>query len=129
MYVSSLFLDSTCYFVTCMYVPIFFRIRFVLKVFSSILHVFFFLLPVVRRKTIYEYHRVSMKNQEIANQTAIYLQALPRCNMKTSCEECIALNVTEEEDRVVPVSLRFLFFRQINLVVAVPYFEILRKNN
>lgn len=56
----------------------------------------------VRRKTIYEYHRVSMKNQEIANQTAIYLQALPRCNMKTSCEECIALNVTEEDDRVVP---------------------------
>ena len=51
-----------------------------------------------------------MKNQEIANQTAIYLQALPRCNMKTSCEECIALNVTEEEDRVVPVSRGFLFF-------------------
>ena len=50
--------------------------------------------------------------------------------MKTSCEECIALNVTEEEDRVVPVSWGFQFFRRINLmVVAVPYFEILRKNN
>ena len=70
-----------------------------------------------------------MKNQEIANQTAIYLQALPRCNMKTSCEECIALNATEEDDRVVPVSRGFLFFRQINLVIVVPYFEILRKNN
>ena len=45
-----------------------------------------------------------MKNQEIANQTAIYLQALPRCNMKTSCEECLALTVTEDDDREVPVS-------------------------
>lgn len=56
----------------------------------------------VRRKTIYEYHRVSMKDKHIANNTAIYLKALPRCNMKTTCDECLALNVTEIDERVVP---------------------------
>lgn len=50
----------------------------------------------VRRKTIYEYHRVNMKGKEIANYTAIYLRALPRCNMKKSCKECLALTVREE---------------------------------
>merc|ERR1711963_846007 len=37
-----------------------------------------------------------MKGKEIANYTAIYLKALPRCNMKQNCKECLALNVTEE---------------------------------
>jgi len=50
----------------------------------------------VRRKTIYEYHRVNMKNHEIANQTAIYLQALPRCNTKKTCRECLSLTVHDD---------------------------------
>jgi len=54
----------------------------------------------VRRKTIYEYHRVNMKNglknQEIASQTAIYLQALPRCNTKKTCRECLSLTVHDD---------------------------------
>lgn len=49
----------------------------------------------VRRKTIYEYHRVNMKGREIASYTAIYLKALPRCNMKTDCKSCLALTVRE----------------------------------
>jgi len=53
----------------------------------------------VRRKTIYEYHRVNMKNHplyKIANQTAIYLQALPRCNTKKTCRECLSLTVHDD---------------------------------
>lgn len=55
----------------------------------------------VRRKTIYEYHRVNMKGQKIANNTAIRLKALPRCNMKRNCKECLALTV-EESGKEVP---------------------------
>ena len=62
-----------------------------------------FFIAVVRRKTIYEYHRVNMKDQKIANNTAIRLKALPRCNMKRSCKECLALTVTEN-DKEVPVN-------------------------
>jgi len=54
----------------------------------------------VRRKTIYEYHRVNMKDQKIANNTAIRLKAMPRCNMKRSCKECLALTVTENDKEV-----------------------------
>jgi len=54
----------------------------------------------VRRKTIYEYHRVSMKDDpgissKISNETAIFLKALPRCNMKKNCEDCLKLTVSE----------------------------------
>jgi len=55
----------------------------------------------VRRKTIYEYHRVNMKGQKIANNTAIRLKALPRCNMKKGCKECLALTI-EENGKDVP---------------------------
>ena len=37
-----------------------------------------------------------MKNHEIANQTAIYLQALPRCNTKKTCRECLSLTVHDD---------------------------------
>merc|ERR1712226_982672 len=54
----------------------------------------------VRRKTIYEYHRVSMKDDpgissKISNETAIFLKALPRCNMKKNCEDCLSLKSSE----------------------------------
>jgi len=47
-----------------------------------------------------------MKGKEIANQTAIYLKALPRCNMKKNCQECLALTVEENEG---PVAVSLLF--------------------
>ena len=61
---------------------------------------FLFFVSVVRRKTIYEYHRVSMKDDEqiankISNRTAIFLKALPRCNMKKNCEDCLSLKSSE----------------------------------
>jgi len=56
----------------------------------------------VRRKTIYEYHRVNMKDQKIANNTAIRLKALPRCNMKKGCKECLALTEKEENGKNDP---------------------------
>lgn len=42
----------------------------------------------IRRKTIYDYHRMNMKDADIGNQTAIYLKALPTCNQFDTCETC-----------------------------------------
>lgn len=43
----------------------------------------------IRRKTIYDYHRMNLKEQtDIGNQTAIYLKALPTCNQYDTCETC-----------------------------------------
>lgn len=43
----------------------------------------------VRRKTIYEYHRVSLKNYEITNGTILKLEALPTCLQYNTCESCV----------------------------------------
>lgn len=43
-----------------------------------------------RRKTIYEYHRLNMKNQEIRNETAIIFEALNTCNTNNNCEACLS---------------------------------------
>ncbi|XP_063222387.1 uncharacterized protein LOC134530958 isoform X2 [Bacillus rossius redtenbacheri] len=44
---------------------------------------------LIRRKTIYEYHRVEFNKEDIRNWTVIYLSALPTCVSKTSCFECL----------------------------------------
>lgn len=43
----------------------------------------------VKRKTIYEYHRVNMKNQKISDHTAIRFKALFTCNKQTNCSACV----------------------------------------
>jgi hypothetical protein len=45
----------------------------------------------VRRKTIYEYHRINKMKDEIDNGTAIWFKAQPTCNVKRTCEECVQL--------------------------------------
>lgn len=43
----------------------------------------------VRRKTIYEYHRVNFNRQDIKNWTMIYLRALPTCLEMDNCRDCL----------------------------------------
>lgn len=43
---------------------------------------------VLRKKIIYEYHRVDQMNQEISNNTVLYLTALPTCLKYKDCESC-----------------------------------------
>lgn len=43
----------------------------------------------VRRKTIYEYHRVNFNRQDIKNWTVIYLNALPTCLEIDNCRDCL----------------------------------------
>lgn len=45
-----------------------------------------------RRKTIYEYHRVSFGNAQITNSTIIYFTALPTCLQYTDCTSCLNHN-------------------------------------
>ncbi|XP_034945944.1 plexin domain-containing protein 2 [Chelonus insularis] len=43
----------------------------------------------VRKKTIYEYHRVHFNRQNIINSTVIYLRALPTCLQMENCTDCL----------------------------------------
>ncbi|KAL1497008.1 hypothetical protein ABEB36_008040 [Hypothenemus hampei] len=43
----------------------------------------------VRKKTIYEYHRVAFSKNDIKNWTAIYLRALPTCLDLHNCTSCV----------------------------------------
>ncbi|XP_050428776.1 plexin domain-containing protein 2-like isoform X2 [Adelges cooleyi] len=43
----------------------------------------------VRRKTIYEYHRVTFNDDEVTNSTVIVLTALPTCLEKKNCTSCV----------------------------------------
>ncbi|XP_045472296.1 plexin domain-containing protein 2 [Harmonia axyridis] len=43
----------------------------------------------LRRKTIYEYHRVNFQKEEIKNGTVIILKALPTCLDATDCTTCL----------------------------------------
>ncbi|XP_055337154.1 plexin domain-containing protein 2-like [Paramacrobiotus metropolitanus] len=44
---------------------------------------------IIRYRTIYEYHRISLNTWDIANNTALILEALPTCIAQTSCESCL----------------------------------------
>uniref|UniRef100_T1J3I3 Vacuolar protein sorting-associated protein 54 n=1 Tax=Strigamia maritima TaxID=126957 RepID=T1J3I3_STRMM len=47
----------------------------------------------LRRKTIYEYHRVDLKKPEITNVTSIYFTALPTCVGFKDCNSCMKENI------------------------------------
>ncbi|XP_051990432.1 plexin domain-containing protein 2-like [Xyrauchen texanus] len=46
-------------------------------------------LPNVRRRTIYEYHRVELLKSKITNSTAVKMLPLPTCLQFSSCEMCV----------------------------------------
>ncbi|GIY76625.1 plexin domain-containing protein 1 [Caerostris extrusa] len=51
------------------------------------------ILYFIRRKTIYEYHRIDMKNAVIGNNTAIYFNALTTCMTFQDCKSCFEANI------------------------------------
>ncbi|KAG7488509.1 hypothetical protein MATL_G00034820 [Megalops atlanticus] len=50
-------------------------------------------IPNVRRRTIYEYHRVELLKTRITNSTAVEMLPLPTCLQFTSCGPCIASQI------------------------------------
>ncbi|XP_031343800.1 plexin domain-containing protein 2-like [Photinus pyralis] len=56
-------------------------------------HTIFF----VRRKTIYEYHRVNFSKEDIKNDTTIYLKALPTCLDSKDCHSCLTTQIDNFE--------------------------------
>ncbi|XP_069690038.1 plexin domain-containing protein 2 isoform X1 [Periplaneta americana] len=48
----------------------------------------------VRRKTIYEYHRVNFNRHDIKNWTVIVLHALPTCVDLKDCDSCLSMSTT-----------------------------------
>ncbi|KAK1884726.1 Plexin domain containing protein 2 [Dissostichus eleginoides] len=50
-------------------------------------------IPNVRRRTIYEYHRVELTKTKITNFTAVEIMPLATCLQFTSCGECISSQI------------------------------------
>uniref|UniRef100_A0AAZ3RZP0 PSI domain-containing protein n=1 Tax=Oncorhynchus tshawytscha TaxID=74940 RepID=A0AAZ3RZP0_ONCTS len=50
-------------------------------------------IPNVRRRTIYEYHRVELTKTKITNSTAVEMMPLPTCLQFTSCGSCISSQI------------------------------------
>uniref|UniRef100_A0A3Q3VSS2 PSI domain-containing protein n=1 Tax=Mola mola TaxID=94237 RepID=A0A3Q3VSS2_MOLML len=50
-------------------------------------------IPNVRRRTIYEYHRVELTKTKIINSTAVEIMPLPTCLQFTSCSSCISSQI------------------------------------
>ncbi|XP_076851252.1 plexin domain-containing protein 2-like [Brachyhypopomus gauderio] len=50
-------------------------------------------IPNVRRKTIYEYHRVELLKTRITNSTAVEMMPLPTCLQFRSCSTCITAQI------------------------------------
>uniref|UniRef100_A0A672JCD4 Plexin domain containing 2 n=1 Tax=Salarias fasciatus TaxID=181472 RepID=A0A672JCD4_SALFA len=50
-------------------------------------------IPNVRRRTIYEYHRVELTKTRITNSTAVEMMPLPTCLQFTSCGSCISSQI------------------------------------
>lgn len=59
------------------------------------------IFAVVRRKTIYEYHRVNFRQQDIKNWTVIYLSALPTCLENTDCHSCLSNKIPGFQVRIL----------------------------
>lgn len=69
----------------------------------------------VRRKTIYEYHRVSFMNYEIKSGTILKLTALPTCLQYTSCETC-----TNHETTFNVSIFSYFCVRLVTLCTTIP---------
>uniref|UniRef100_A0A3Q3DD31 Plexin domain containing 2b n=1 Tax=Hippocampus comes TaxID=109280 RepID=A0A3Q3DD31_HIPCM len=50
-------------------------------------------IPNVRRRTIYEYHRVELTKTRLTNSSAVEFTPLPTCLQFTSCRTCISSQV------------------------------------
>ncbi|XP_065145398.1 plexin domain-containing protein 2 isoform X2 [Paramisgurnus dabryanus] len=50
-------------------------------------------IPNVRKKTIYEYHRVELLKTKITNSTAVEMMPLPTCIQFKSCSSCITSQI------------------------------------
>ncbi|KAG2458291.1 PXDC2 protein, partial [Polypterus senegalus] len=50
-------------------------------------------IPNVRRRTIYEYHRVELQKAKISNTSAVEMMPLPTCRNFQSCGPCISAQI------------------------------------
>ncbi|XP_010900127.1 plexin domain-containing protein 2-like [Esox lucius] len=50
-------------------------------------------IPNVRRKTIYEYHKVDIDKSKISNYTAVEIIPLPTCLQFSSCGPCVSTEI------------------------------------
>jgi hypothetical protein len=69
-------------------------INTVMYIFCLPFYIYFFI--VMRRKTIYEYHRIGLNEDDVTNGTVIILTALPTCLEKKNCTSCMKKDINFE---------------------------------
>lgn len=80
-----------------------------------------FVFIVIRRKTIFEYHRVHFDKKDLKNWTVIYFKPLPTCLNKTTCDSCLArephpMFIVRIKSYLISFSMHFvLSFHSFNL--------------
>ncbi|KAI4891479.1 hypothetical protein NFI96_023831 [Prochilodus magdalenae] len=50
-------------------------------------------IPDIRRRTVYEYHRVELLKSKISNGTAVEMLPLPTCLQFSSCDSCVTAHI------------------------------------
>ncbi|KAG8233691.1 hypothetical protein J437_LFUL014048 [Ladona fulva] len=79
----------------------------------------------VRRKTIYEYHRVDFRKEDIKNWTVIHLSALPTCLDLKDCISCLTEDIGFEfissNSILTYRKLKTLFVISINMIHIVKH--------
>lgn len=69
----------------------------------------------MRRKTIYEYHRIAFHEDEVTNGTVIILTALPTCLEKKNCTSCMKKDINFEVICITYYNLNLTFYK-VNLI-------------
>lgn len=87
--------------------------------------VYLFLCVVVRRKTIYEYHRVNFQKEDIKNWTVIHLTALPTCLDYKDCDSCLSSTDTNFDVSTLMKLLTYFFVHCVRLKTVKPCANIM----
>lgn len=63
----------------------------------------------MRRKTIYEYHRISFPKNDVTNGTVVLLTPLPTCLGRKNCTSCMKKDINFEVN--ILYNLKILKFK------------------
>ena len=92
--------------------------------------ILFYLLTVVKQKTIYEYDRVDVKHYDIVNGSGIMFTALPTCLDYKNCKDCTThdtkFTVSTYKSHLLLFMIMSVKFKQhlLNLQHAFLYFSV-----
>ena len=71
------------------------------------------IISVVRRKTIYEYHRINKMKTDIKSGVAIWFRAQKTCNVQKSCDQCV------KQSKVIYMKRNRYLEMVLNIIICI----------